>query len=99
MDEKNGSAEILNRSNGASLCHAMTRNAYSGGLLKWTAALVATAPGFELLMSPLEPIANAAHRDDPRRVGGIDLDLPAQPAHVHIERMRIAVENLTPDAR
>ena len=98
MDEKNGSAEILNRSNGASLCHAMTRNAYSGGLLKWAAALAATAPGFGPLVSALESIADPAHRDDPRRVGGIDLDLLAQPAHVYIERMRIAVEILAPDA-
>ena len=96
---KNGSPEILNRSNGASLCHAMTRNAYSGGLLKWAAALAATAPGFRLLLSPLKSIADAAHRDDSHRVGGIGLDLLAQPAHVHIERMRIAVEVLPPDAR
>ena len=99
MEEKNGSAEILNRSSDASRGHAMTRNAYSGGLLNRTAALAATAPSIRSLMSPLESIADPAHGDDARRVGGIGLDLLAQPAHVHIERVGVAIKVGPPDAR
>src|SRR5579862_2887294 len=45
----------------------------------------------------LEHVPAAAHGDDVTRLVGVDFDLLAQPAHVHADRLMLALEVVAPD--
>ena len=53
----------------------------------------------QLIVSPLKPVPDSAHRDDARRLRRVRLDLLAQPTHVHVHSAAVAVEVIAPHAR
>src|SRR6202008_2958740 len=46
--------------------------------------------------SPLQLVAETAHRDDVARIGGVALDLGAQPAHMHVDQTAVAEVAVAP---